>query len=154
LVVEGRRTVWCQQHDMLTLAPTSARNYEMPSQSGSESAGLAIFLMSLPDPSPEVVRAVHAAAAWFEKTALHDYTFTRAADGSGRRLLKTPGAGALWARYYELKTDRPIFGDRDKSIHDDVDEISAERRNGYSWYNNAPQRALDAYATWVKKHPR
>jgi PelA/Pel-15E family pectate lyase len=107
LVVDGRRTVWCQQHDMLTLAPTSARNYEMPSQSGSESAGLAIFLMSLPDPSPEVVRAVHAAAAWFEKTALHDYTFTRAPDGSGRRLLKTPGAGRLWARYYELKTDRP-----------------------------------------------
>ncbi|MEO5960069.1 MAG: pectate lyase, partial [Opitutaceae bacterium] len=68
LVGDGRRTVWCQQHDVLTLAPTSARNYEMPSQSGSESAGLAVFLMELPNPSPEVVRAVHAAAAWFGKT--------------------------------------------------------------------------------------
>ena len=153
LVIDGRRTVWCQQHDMLTLAPTSARNYEMPSQSGSESAGLAIFLMELPNPSPEVVRAVHAAAAWFEKTAQRDVAFTRAPDGSGRKLLPAPGSARLWARYYELRTDRPLFGDRDKSIHDNVNEISAERRNGYAWFNNAPERALDRYARWSKNHP-
>jgi PelA/Pel-15E family pectate lyase len=52
-----------------------------------------------------------------------------------------------------LKTDRPLFGDRDKSIHDDVNEISPERRNGYSWFNNTPQRALERYATWAKEHP-
>lgn len=153
LVVDGRRTVWCQQHDMLTLAPTSARNYEMPSQSGSESAGLMLFLMTVPHPSPEVIRAVRAAATWFEKTALHDVAFTRAPDGTGRKLLPSPGAGPIWARYSELKTDRPIFGDRDKSIHDDVNEISLERRNGYAWFNNAPQRALEAYARWAQAHP-
>jgi len=153
LVVDGRRTVWCQQHDMLTLAPTSARNYEMPSQSGSESAGLAVFLMAIRAPSPEVVRAVHAAAAWFEKTALRDVAFTRAPDGSGRKLLPAPGGDPIWARYYELKTDRPLFGDRDKSIHDDVNEISLERRNGYAWFNNGPKRALDRYAKWSKDHP-
>lgn len=153
IVVDGQRTVWCQQNDMLTLAPTSARNYEMPSQSGAESAGLAQFLMAIPNPSPEVVRAVHAAAKWFEKTKLTGMAFTRAPDGSGRKLLPAPDAGPLWARYYEVKTDRPIFGDRDKSIHDDVNEISAERRNGYSWFNNGPQRALEQYAKWAKAHP-
>ena len=53
----------------------------------------------------------------------------------GRRLVPAPGNGPIWARYYEIGTDRPIFGDRDKSIHDNVNEISKERRNGYSWYN-------------------
>ncbi len=39
IVVDGRRTVWCQQHDALTLQPASARNYEMPSQVSSGKRG-------------------------------------------------------------------------------------------------------------------
>ncbi|MSU23719.1 MAG: pectate lyase [Opitutus sp.] len=153
IVAAGRRTVWCQQHDMLTLAPTSARNYEMPSQAGGESAGLAIFLMSLRRPTPEVVAAVQAAAAWFEKTALRDVAFRPAPDGSGRALLAAPGAGPTWPRYSQIGTDRPLFGDRDKSIHDHVEEISQERRNGYGWFGDGPKRALDRYATWAKDFP-
>ncbi len=154
IVANGRLTVWCQQHDALTLVPASARNYEMPAQSGSESDDVMIFLMNLPAPSPTIVASVHAAAAWFEKTALRDFAYRPAPDGSGRTLLKVPGAGPIWARYYEIGTDRPLFGDRDKSIHDDVNEISKERRNGYSWYNNGPERALAHYAKWAKAHPK
>ncbi len=153
IVTNGRRTVWCQQHDALTLAPASARNYEMPSQSGSESDDVMIFLMELPNPSPAVVTAVHAAAAWFQKTQLHDVAFRREPGAPARALVKAPGAPPLWARYYEIGSDRPLFGDRDKSIHDDVSEISVERRNGYSWFNNGPDRALEIYATWAKAHP-
>jgi hypothetical protein len=29
-----------------------------------------------------------------------------------------------------------------------VEEISPERRMGYSWYGTAPQAALDAYERW------
>ena len=53
--VGPRRTAWGQQHDALTLQPTSARNYEMPAQASGESAGIVAYLMSLPDPSPAVV---------------------------------------------------------------------------------------------------
>ncbi len=154
IVVDGHRTVWCQQHDALTLAPASARNYEMPSQSGSESDDVMIFLMDLPNPSPEIVASVHAAAAWFQKTALHGFAFRRDPATGDRALLKDPTAEPLWARYYEIGTDRPLFGDRDKSIHDDVGEISRERRNGYSWFNNGPERALTLYAKWAKSHPK
>jgi PelA/Pel-15E family pectate lyase len=151
ITVDGRRTVWCQQHNPLTLQPASARNYEMPSQAAGESAGIMMFLMRLPKPSPQVVASVRAAAAWFEKTRIFDVAFRRAGD-DGRRLAPAPGNGPLWARYYEIGTDRPIFGDRDKSIHDNVNEISLERRNGYSWYGDAPKRALDQYALWIKAH--
>ncbi len=153
LVVDGRRTVWGQQHDALTLAPTSARNYEMPAASSGESAGLVMFLIEEPSPSPAVVRAVHAAAAWFRKTELRDVAWTRPPGAAARTLVPTPGAGPLWARYYDLKTDRPIYGDRDKSIHDDINAISAERRNGYAWFTDNPKRVLDHYAKWALKHP-
>src|SRR5206468_3629076 len=75
IFVNGHRTVWCQQHDPLTLKPTSARNYEMPAQCGSESAQIMSFLMQLPNPNPTTAAAVHAAAAWFEKTKLRDAAF-------------------------------------------------------------------------------
>ena len=109
--------------------------------------------MALPDPSPAAVTAVHAAAAWFQKTPLHDVVFKPAPDGTGRKLLPAPGAGPLWPRYAEIGTDRPLFGDRDLTIHDDVSEISAERRNGYGWFGDAPKRTLDHYAKWAKAHP-
>ena len=152
IVVGGHRTVWCQQHDPLTLQPASGRNYEMPSQVSSESAEIVLFLMRLPNPSPQVVAAVHAAVAWFEKTKISGKTFQRAGD-DGRRLVSAPGSGPLWARYYEISTDRPIFGDRDKTIHDKLEEISQERRRGYAWYRDSPKRALEEYAAWSKAHP-
>jgi len=111
-----------------------------------------LFLMRLPNPSPQVVAAVHAAAAWFEKTKISGKTFQRTGD-DGRRLVSAPGSGPLWARYYEIGTDRPIFGDRDKTIHDKLEEISQERRRGYAWYRDSPRRTLEEYAVWSKAHP-
>jgi PelA/Pel-15E family pectate lyase len=150
IIVDGRRTVWCQQHDALTLQPASARNYEMPSQASSESATIMKFLMEQPKPDSNIVAAVEAAATWFEKTKTNNVAY-KFANGDGRHLISAPGNGPLWARYYEIGTDRPIFGDRDKTIHDNVDEISKERRNGYSWFNDDAKRMLEHYAKW-KKH--
>lgn len=147
-----RLTVWAQQHDVLTLAPCSARNYEMPAQCGSESAGILTFLMRQPNPSPALQTAVHSAVAWFEKTQLRDVEF-KPVGNEGRQLVASPGNGPIWSRYYEIGSDRPIFGDRDKTIHDNVNEISRERRTGYSWFGGSPARALEEYARWTHSHP-
>jgi PelA/Pel-15E family pectate lyase len=152
IVVNGHRTVWAQQYDMLTLRPTSARNYEMPSQAAGESAGVMMFLMQLPDPDSNVVAAVHAAAAWFRKTGIRDVAF-KSTGINGRQLVPLPGNGPLWARYYEIGSDRPLFGDRDKTIHDKVEEISQERRNGYQWYGDTGKRVLEVYGRWSQEHP-
>lgn len=146
-------TIWGQQYDPLTLEPCSARNYEMPSLSSGESAGVMEYLMSLDHPSPEVVRAVNAAATWFEAHKIMGYIFTGGRNTPGGRHLEAKeGAGPIWSRYYALDTQKPIFGDRDKTIHDDVMDISLERRNGYGWYGNAPTHALAEYAAWKKTH--
>jgi PelA/Pel-15E family pectate lyase len=114
-----------------------------------------IYLMSIEHPSAAVIAAVNAAAAWFESHKIMGYAWTGGrADPGGRTFKAVAGAGPLWARYYSLTTQKPIFGDRDKSIHDDVMEISLERRNGYAWYGAGPEKALKQYAEWKKAHER
>lgn len=152
VVVNGRRTIWPQQCDMLTLKPCSARNYEMPSLASGESGEIVLFLMQVPNPNPEIVSAVHGAAAWFRKTAIYDKAF-KSSGSEGRLLIPMPGNGPIWARYYEIGTDQPLFGDRDKTIHDTVDEISRERRAGYGWYADTGKRMLQHYSHWSKDHP-
>jgi PelA/Pel-15E family pectate lyase len=150
IMENGRPTVWGQQHDALTLQPVAGRNYEPRAECSSESAGIMKFLMDLPDPSPKVVAAIHAAARWFEQTAIHGKAYTRTPEAT--LLTDRVDAKTIWARYYEIGTRRPVFGDRDKTIHDRVVEISLERQRGYSWYNEGPQAALDRYAEWRLNH--
>src|SRR5262249_50843368 len=70
VTVDGRKTVWCAQHDEVTLAPRPARTFEPVSLSGGESAGILELLMSLGQPGPEVVAAVDAGARWFDAVKL------------------------------------------------------------------------------------
>jgi PelA/Pel-15E family pectate lyase len=98
------------------------------------------------------VDAVRDGVAFLKSSAIHgqEWSGGRGTEG-GRHLAPKAGAGPIWPRTLSLTTEKPIFGDRDKTIHDDVNEISLERRNGYSWYSAGPQRAIDAYAGWVPR---
>src|SRR6218665_1150383 len=67
----GELTSWCAQHDEFTLLPAKARAHELPSLSGEESAKITLLLMSVDQPSKEIVTAVDAAVRWFEKTKIN-----------------------------------------------------------------------------------
>lgn len=114
--VNGHLTVWCQQHDPITYEPTMGRDYEHPSAVSSESVFVVRFLMSLRDQTEAVRIATLSAIEWFELSQLPD----------GR-----------WARFYDIESNVPIFSGRDGIIRYSVEDIEAERRTGYSWYNNA-----------------
>ncbi|WP_066721661.1 pectate lyase [Sphingomonas pituitosa] len=147
VVIGGTRTIWGQQHDALTLQPAGARNFEPASLASYESARLLVLLMQHAGRSPQVQSAVRDGIAWLRAHALYGQEWT-AAGAEGRRLVAKPGAGPIWSRYYDLRSMWPIFGDRDRRILDDVNAVSLERRNGYSWFSAQPQKALDRYARW------
>lgn len=147
--VEGRLTVWCAQHDATTLEPRPARSYELVSLSGAESAGVLRFLMGIEDPSPEAIRAVHAGVAWFESAAIEGVRVTRV-DGD-KRVIDDPDAKPLWARFYDIETNRPIFSGRDGIKKFALAEIEAERRNGYAWYGSWGAPVLADYDRWTKR---
>jgi pectate lyase len=147
--VAGQPTAWCAQHDEVTLEPRPARTYELVSLSGAESAGLLQLLMSLERPSPEVVRAVHAGTAWIEKSKLMGFRETRV-DGD-KKLIRDPDAPPLWARFYEIGSNRPIYSGRDGLKKYDIAEIEAERRNGYAWHGAWGAEVLKRFAGWKQR---
>ena len=146
VVVRGNPTVWCAQHDEITLAPASARRYELVSLSGSESAGILCLLMTVEKPSPEVIRAVKAGVAWFESAKLEGIRIEKVA--GDRQVIKDASASPLWARFYDIETNRPFFCDRDGVKKWDLSEIGKERRNGYAWYGTWGEDVAKAYAKW------
>lgn len=158
VVIDGKRTVWCAQHDETTFAPAAARTFEKVSLSGGESVGIVRFLMSIDRPTPEIVDSIKSAIAWFEKSKLVGIKWTEKKDASKPRgfdrvVVKDPTAGPLWARFYELQTNRPIFVGRDGTVKYDVAEIEDERRNGYAWYVDGPADLLiKDYPKWLQKH--
>lgn len=146
IIIAGVPSVWCAQHDAETLAPAQARTYEHPSLSGAESAGILIFLMRLEEPTPEVIRAVHAGVAWFESAKIEGYRYNRSHDEPA--LTKDPAASPLWARFYEIESGRPIFSDRDGVVKYDLAEIGSERRGGYTWYGKWGESVARTYLEW------
>ena len=152
----GRLTVWCAQHDEKTLAPAWARAYEPPSLSGAESVGVVRFLMSIEKPTPGIVAAVDGAVNWLREVPIRGMRLetTRGADGrEERRLIADRSAPPLWARFYELGTNRPLYLDRDSVFHYRFDEIGYERRSGYSYHGPwADSLIAKEYPRWRAKH--
>lgn len=155
-IQQGKRTVWCAQHDKYTLLPVKARAFELPSLSGNESVGIVQFLMAVPNPSVEVRNAIHAAVVWFEAAklvgiAVKDIVDPTQASGKDRIVVEDPNA-TLWARFYDLDTNKPFFTGRDSIKRNALAEIENERRVGYAYYGTWPAKLLATdYPAWVAK---
>jgi PelA/Pel-15E family pectate lyase len=157
VVVDGRPTAWCAQHDEIDFRPQAARTYELPSLSGYESVGIVEYLMEIDDPSPEVKRAVEDAVAWFEQVKINGLAVRFEREPGARRptdrvVVEDPSADPIWARFYEIGTNRPMFVGRDGIVHDHLADIERERRVGYAWLGDWPHDLLKKkYPAWHKK---
>lgn len=157
----GKPTAWCQQYDEVSLQPAWARAFEPPSICNGESAGLVLFLMKIDHPDKAIINAVQNAVMWFQdskiyntrvKTITAPRTLTQFRVSNSDRIVVTDSAAPpIWTRYYELKTHRPMFCNRDSKVVYSLAEVQRERRDGYAWYTYAPQRVLDKYPEWQKK---
>jgi len=162
VVVNGKRTVWAGQYDRTTLKPTQARTFELPSLVSAESVSVVCYLMEIEKPSPEIRDAIVAAIEWFEKSKIsgirvetfdidpirydnHTATFDR-------RVVEDADAPTIWARFYEIDTNRPFMANRDGIAVYSLAEVAHERRTGYAWYTYAPASLLEKeYPAWRQK---
>ena len=160
IMINGKPSVWCAQHDRKTYQPVTARSYELPSFSGSESVGIVRFLMQIDSPSSAVIQSIEGAIHWFKAHEIKGYKVVKtpqhdSPNGGDRIVVSDPKAPGMWARFYDLKTIQPFFCSRDGIPKRQLSEISHERRNGYSWYTTAATRLLTKdYSKWKMRISR
>lgn len=157
ITANGKLTVWCAQYNKRTLQPEMARKFELVSLSGSESVGITRFLMRVKDPSAAVKKAIRAAIEWFETVKIKGYKYVDIVapnEPKGKdRVIQPDPESVIWARFYEIGTNRPFFSGRDSIKKYDVKEIEVERRTGYGWYGTWPEKLLKTeYPTWAQKN--
>ncbi|MFK7922646.1 MAG: pectate lyase [Bacteroidia bacterium] len=155
--VNDKLTVWCAQHDVKTLAPAQARSYELASFSGAESVDIVLLLMKVANPSPEIIAAINGAVKWFEAHKIEGIKLEQEIDQNGKKnriVVEDQAAPPLWGRFYDLESSKPYFCSRDGIKKSTLAEISHERRNGYSWYTNAPAKVLQQYPEWQRDWDR
>jgi hypothetical protein len=105
--------VWAQQYNR-NMEPAWARAFEPPSVTGGESSGAirTLIRLHLETGEAKYIEPIPRALAWYQRSEI------------------APGK---WARYYELTTNKPIYGDRDGKIYYRLQDISKERQTGYGW---------------------
>ncbi|SFF21460.1 pectate lyase, PelA/Pel-15E family [Paenibacillus algorifonticola] len=138
VTVSGKLTAWGQQHDSSTLKPAGARIYEVPSLTAQESVNIVKFLKTRTSNS-KIAASIKGAEDWFKAVQI---TGIRVEKKSGDVVVisdpsvKTP----IWARFYEIGSNKPIFVGRDGIVKYKLSDIEKERRTGYAWYGNWPAK--------------
>jgi PelA/Pel-15E family pectate lyase len=158
---DGGLNAWCQQHDNNNFVPRNARTFEPASISNMESAGIVKFLMKIKNPDQKIINSIQSAVKWFNNSKISGIRFETISapktdyqyhsTDEDRIVVKDPGAPPIWARFYELKTHRPLFCNRDGKPVYSLAEVERERRTGYAWYVYDPQEIFDKYPEWQLK---
>lgn len=150
--VNGKLTVWCAQHDENDYSPQPGRSFELVSLSGGESAGILKLLMSIKAPSPAVKEAIEGGVRWLEEAKING--IREVTVEGDKRIIEDANAPGMWARFYEIGTNKPIFAGRDGVKKFKLPEIDAERRNGYAWYGDWGKEVLEEYGRWKKENSK
>lgn len=140
--VNGQRTVWTAQHHPLTGEPVAARKFEQISLVSSESAAVLQLMLDKAPDLPGVLPALCSGIQWLQQHQIRDKAWQR--DDAGSRLVEKKGA-QIWARFYSLPAQQPVFFDRDGKVYHDVNQLSLERQQGYGWYQSNAKNVLKAW---------
>jgi PelA/Pel-15E family pectate lyase len=163
---QGKPSGWAGQYDEETLKPAPGRAFELVSLVSDESVGIVQYLMSIPEPSPEVKAAVEGAVAWLERSKLtglkletvelkEPVKFPFHTATSDRRLVRDKNAPPLWARFYGIHDNSVVLADHEGKRVFRYEDIPQERRTGYSWYGTWPKKLLDErYPAWKERVAR
>jgi lysophospholipase L1-like esterase len=104
------------------------------------------------------VRAIESAIAWLKPARIEGWRLIEHLDenGAGRNFeaIKDPAAAPLWARFYDIATNQPLWSDMDGKPRLGM-ENAGWARHGYAWTGDWPQALIDKdYPAWKARLAR
>jgi PelA/Pel-15E family pectate lyase len=123
------QATWAQQYD-LELRPAWARRFEPAAACGGESVGVMRLLITIAlfTGDDKYLQPLPAACDWFKRSVLPD--------------------GKNWARFYELKTNRPLYFTRDTYL---LTYSDADMPTHYSFKGNWGWARVEATYTEIRQ---
>lgn len=143
VTLNGKKTVWCAQHDPLSLEPVAARLKEPPSLSGSESAEMLRFLMRKGPATPEVIDAIESGVAWLSAHRITGMRKTKDDEGKTDYVEDVASSEVYWARFYDVQTGLPMFaGAQDGKVYSTFHEMAQHNKVAYEYFSPKPAEVV------------
>jgi hypothetical protein len=122
-----------------------------------ETVGIVDFLMKVEMPAPQIKASIVGAMQWLVPSKIRGFKYVDVEDKTQPkdmdRVLVKDDVSTVWARFYDIETNKPFFSGRDGIKRWNLGEIEIERRTGYAWYITTPQKLLNKlYPEWQKKN--
>ncbi|HSI63528.1 MAG TPA: pectate lyase, partial [Candidatus Saccharimonadia bacterium] len=151
--VAGKATVWCAQHDPISLAPVAARLKEPPSLSGAESAEILRFMMRKVPSTPEITSTIQSGIAWLNEHRIQGLRKAKTEAGKTDYVQDPASTEIYWARFYDVETGQPIFaGAQDGKIYATFHEMAEHNKVAYDYFTKKPGEVVGKeFERWKKR---
>jgi pectinesterase len=100
-------------------------------------AEVAANKMTIPDPRPDVVASIDAGLQWLHEARITGVSKAKV-DGKTVYRSDPTSTDVYWARFYDLRTSRPVFPGRDAVLYGTFEEMAATNDLGYPYFTTLP----------------
>lgn len=160
--VRGRSTGWAQQHAHEDCRPLGGRRHEPAAIASRETVSVVRLLMGIDRPGADVVQAIRSAARWLDETKLTGIRVVSVPTApiesryrtirADRVVIEDPDAEPIWARFYDLRTGRPVFATSQGAEVDALEKVDRTSRSNYAWYDDEATDLLRIeYPAWERR---
>jgi len=156
-VLPGKQpTAWGTYHEETELTPRRVQAGEVASRHVEDSVKVLRLLMSLDRPSPRLVHSIEAATEWLESVRITGQRIVENPEldeTSDRNFqaIPDPAAEPVWARTYDIASNRPVFYDYESKGRLGLENIGWAS-HGSIWLGPWAQSLLETdYPAWKRK---
>ncbi|MDA0772053.1 MAG: sulfatase-like hydrolase/transferase [Cyanobacteria bacterium] len=103
-----------------------------PVLSTRETVELIKILESINEPGKVLIARLQAAKLWLEESTISGYLWNQETG----KLIKDESQKHLWARFYRVKNNDPVFIDELGELHSKPTKLALEQRLDQQWYGN------------------